>query len=407
MALPRRRGIVACAAALLLVLARQITLRDAFELVNWNVMFLFAGTLILADFFMQSRAPAWLAQAVVKKMRSARAAMLAICVLAGFLSISLENVAVVLLVAPVAFSVAEKLGVSPVRLLIAIAISSNLQGTATLIGDPPSMILAGHMKLSFNDFFVYQGRPGIFFAVQIGALASLLILAWLLRLRGKAPPTPAQERVESWVPSLFMLALIMALCVGSFVDREFKWFAGAASALLAGLATLWYRFFARWSPTRDVFLRRYDLDTTAFLLGVFVIAGALGSSGWIDFAARGLVAHLGPRLFYAFVGIVALSLLVSGFVDNVPFVLAMIPIVQKVAATMNCPTPLLMFGMLIGTCLGGNITPIGASANIVAVGMLRKRGYPVSFREFTAVGLPFTLAAVTSACAFVWWVWRA
>ncbi|MBN1269958.1 MAG: anion permease [Kiritimatiellae bacterium] len=404
-ALPRRRSLVACGGALLLVLTGQLTFFEAlFEQVNWNVIGLFFGTLILADLFMQSRMPAVMAEFLVSQTQTARGAMLAVCALSGFLSMSVENVAVVLLVAPIALSIAEKLKISPVRLLIGIAVSSNLQGTATLIGDPPSMILAGYMKMSFNDFFVYDGRAGIFFAVQLGALASLGVLAWLLREHREKTESIRQERVRSWTPTWFMAALVIGLSLTSMFDPEFKWLAGTLTLVLAALSMLWYRFFARWHMTRDL-LKKLDWDTTFFLIGIFVIVGGLSESGWLDQLAGSMAAHLGGSLILAFIAIVLVSVLISGFVDNVPFLLAMIPVVQKVADSMGAPVPLLMFGMLIGACLGGNITPIGASANLVAMGILKKRGYVVSFRQFMSVGIPFTVAAVIAACLFVWWLW--
>jgi Na+/H+ antiporter NhaD/arsenite permease-like protein len=133
--------------------------------------------------------------------------------------------------------------------------------------------------------------------------------------------------------------------------------------------------------------------------------GALSESGWLDVAASGISGAVGDRLFVAFLAILLVSVCISAFVDNVPFLLAMIPVTQKVADTLQAPVPLLMFALLIGSCLGGNITPIGASANVVAVGLLKKRGYVVSFGEFMKIGIPYTLAAVTAAALFVWLVW--
>jgi Na+/H+ antiporter NhaD/arsenite permease-like protein len=126
----------------------------------------------------------------------------------------------------------------------------------------------------------------------------------------------------------------------------------------------------------------------------------------MDRLAAWLAGSVGDHLGLAFVMIVAFTVVVSGFVDNVPFLLMMIPVTQQVAAQIGAPVPLLLFGLLIGACLGGNITPIGASANVVTLGILRRRGCTVTFREFFKIGVPFTLAAVLCACLFVWLVWR-
>lgn len=402
---PSRRSLVSCGGALALILLGAIEWREALLVkVDWNVMGLFIGTLVLAELFMLSRVPAMLAERLVDRTPTARGAMLVLCALSGVISMFVENVAVVLLVAPVALSLAEKLKTSPVPLLIGIAVSSNLQGTATMIGDPPSMILAGFMNMSFLDFFVYEGRPGIFCAVQIGAIGSLLVLAWCFRAHREGVRAIPVEKARSWTPSILLGVLILGLSISTIPDPGFDWFAGSYTLVLAIIGMVWHRFVARWGRSRHL-ARTLDWDTTFFLMGVFVLVGALSDSGWLDKLATGISTISGSREAMAFTVIVIFSVIVSGFVDNVPFLLAMIPVVQKVAEQMHTPVPLLMFGLLIGACLGGNLTPIGASANVVALGMLRKQGHMVSFRQWMGIGIPFTLAAVLSACVFVWVVW--
>jgi Na+/H+ antiporter NhaD/arsenite permease-like protein len=403
--LPARRSWTACLGGALLIATGALGWRDAlFSKINWNVMGLFFGTLILAELFLMSRVPAMLAEWLVDKSKSTRVAMLSLCLLASVISMFVENVAVVLLVAPVALSLADKLKASPVPLLIGIAVSSNLQGTATMIGDPPSMILAGYLHMGFWDFFAYQGKPGIFFAVQIGALASLGMLAVLYRGFRDKSTLFRQEKARSWVPSVLLGFLILGLSFATAFDPEFAWFAGTYTLGLSAIALLWYSLYARWGSTRKL-IATLDWDTTFFLIGVFVLVGGLSDSGWMDQLAGFMANSVGGSVVLAFALIVVFSVILSGFVDNVPFLLVMIPVAQKVADQLHAPVPLLMFGLLIGACLGGNLTPIGASANVVTLGILKKRGYTVSFGEFMRIGIPYTIAAVLSACAFVWWLW--
>ncbi|MDD4102752.1 MAG: SLC13 family permease [Kiritimatiellae bacterium] len=404
-ALPTRRSWTACTGGLLLVLTTSLTWREALlEKISWNVMGLFFGTLILAEMFLLSRVPAVMAEWLVDRCRSTRLAMLALCMLSGVISIFVENVAVVLLVAPVALSLADKLKINPVPLLIGVAVSSNLQGTATMIGDPPSMILAGHMRMGFWDFFVYQGKIGIFFAVQTGMLASLAVLAFLFRKNKDKPAQIDQEQALSWTPAAMLGVLVLGLSFATVIDPEFRWFAGTFTLVLGAVALVWFRLRVRWTSTRAL-VRALDWDTTFFLIGVFVLVGGLSDSGWMDHLAEFMSKTVGSGPLLAFVMIVVFAVVISGFVDNVPFLLVMIPVTQKVAAHMQVEVPLLMFGLLIGSCLGGNLTPIGASANVVTIGILRKRGYTVSFRDFMRVGIPFTVAAVVSSCVLVWLVW--
>ncbi len=402
---PRRRSVIAITGALAVIFSGSLSWRQAvLESIQWNVVGLFFGTLLLAELFMQSRMPAVIAEKLVDSTRTMRGAMLAICALSSVLSMFVENVAVVLVVAPVALSLAEKLKISPVKLLILIALCSNLQGTATLVGDPPSMILAGYLKMTFNDFFVYHGRPSIFFVVQGGAFGAALVAVVLLYRYRERIKLVSTEKVQSYTPSILMSILIVGLSFSALFDRNFKWFAGSFAMTLGGAGLLWYRFRARWGRIR-VLISTLDWDTTFFLIGVFVVVGAVGNSGWLETLARiiSMAASNSPiRVYFLIVG---MAVIVSAFVDNVPFLLAMIPVTQNVAGYLGVKVPLLMFGLLVGACLGGNITPIGASANIVTIGILRRTGYCVSFREFMAIGIPFTLSAVVAASALVWIIW--
>ena len=402
---PRNRSVIAIAGALAVISAGSLSWRQAvLECVQWNVIGLFFGTLLLAELFIQSRMPAFIAEKLVDSTRTMRGAMLAICALSSVLSMFVENVAVVLVVAPVALSLAERLKISPVRLLILIALFSNLQGTATLVGDPPSMILAGYLKMTFNDFFAYQGRPGIFFMVQAGALGATLIAIFLFRRHREIIKLVLVEKVRSYTPSALILVLIGGLSVSALFDPDFKWFAGVFAMFLGGAGLLWYKFRAQWGRIR-ILISTLDWDTTFFLIGVFIVVGAVENSGWLEILAYKISTAAGDSPLRAYILIVGLAVIVSAFVDNVPFLLAMIPVTQTVAERLNANMPFLMFGLLIGACLGGNITPIGASANIVTIGILRKTGYHVSFREFMAIGIPFTLAAVFAASVLVWVIW--
>jgi Na+/H+ antiporter NhaD/arsenite permease-like protein len=378
-------------------------IRDFMEFINWNVLGIFAGTLVLAELFILSRVPVLLSDILVERSKNVGMAILWVCILASFISAFVENVATVLIVAPVAIALSRKLKVSPVPFLIGLAISSNLQGTATLIGDPPSMILAGRLGLNFNDFFIYRGRPGIFFAVQMGAVASFLVLYLIFRrYRQPVEPLP-RERVTSWTPTLLMGALIIALAISPTWDPEFRYLGGLICIGFALIGLAWQALRNR-RKTVEI-LRQYDLDTTLFLAGIFVMVGILEQVGLIEDLKNFLVSTLGSNPFINYVFIVWFSVIVSGFIDNVPYITAMIPVTMKLSEALGLSGPLLTFGLLIGSCLGGNITPIGASANIVSVGILRRQGYHVSFMEFVRIGLPFTVAATLASFLFVWWIW--
>ncbi|GAB4342230.1 MAG: SLC13 family permease [Candidatus Abyssubacteria bacterium] len=402
--IPRRRMHSALAGSFLLLVLGVVSPAKAFLLINWNVMGIFWGTLVVAELFMASNAPAYFAEVVVERTSNAVWAILAICVLTSILSAFVENVATVLIIAPVALAITDRLHISPVPMIISLAVSSNLQGAATLIGDPPSMLLAGFAKMTFNDFFVYQGRPGIFFAVQLGALASFATLYWIFRHMRQEVHIERTQRVHSWTPLGMLVVMIVLLALSSFIDPGFGYMAGVICTLFGIAGALWHAIFRKGNVLR--LFTSLDWQTTFFLMGVFVVVGALTEVGWVEDVVPVFTRISGDNVFVAYTVIVWISVLFSAFIDNVPYLLAMLPVAQALAAKLGVSDTLLLFGLLIGASIGGNITPIGASANIVSVGILSRRGHHVSLKEFAKIGLPFTIVATLTAYAFLWFVWH-
>lgn len=400
---PGRRSVVAISAAGLLLITGVLSFSEAFRSVNWNVMGIFVGTLLVADVFMKSRVPAVIAEIIVDKAKNTTWAILLLCALTGFISAFVENVATVLIIAPIALTLARKINLNPMKMMIAIAISSNLQGTATLIGDPPSMLLAGFTKMNFADFFLYIGKPSIFFAVELGALVSFFVLMFLFRKeRHKVKVIPV-EKVHSWIPSVFLVLLIILLAASSFFDTGFTCAAGIICMIIGVISVVWEKISSRGRAVE--LIKSLDWDTALFLVGIFILVGSLTLTGWIDNIAQSLSSIIGRNIFLGYTLLVLISVVVSAFVDNVPFLAAMLPVAIQIASKLNVNPSLFLFGILIGASLGGNITPIGASANIVACGILKKEGYIVGFKQFIKIGLPFTLVTVITASMFVWLIW--
>lgn len=402
--LPKKRTPIALLGAGVLVLARAVSLGEALSAINWNVMGIFVGTLVVADVFMKSRVPAFLAELIVNRAKNTAWAILLICALTGIISAFVENVASVLIVAPIALTLARKLQLNPVKMMIALAISSNLQGAATLIGDPPSMLLGGFARMTFGDFFLYKGRASIFFAVELGAVFSFAVLYFVFRRHREKEVILRMEKVNSWVPTFLLAAMIFALAVSSFFDPGFSYTAGVICMVFGIVCALYETFRNKGDLIQG--LKSLDWDTTFFLIGIFILVGGLTLTGWIEKISAALSAMVGQNVFWGYTLLVFLAVLFSAFIDNVPFLAAMLPVALSMSEKLGIDPSLLLFGLLIGASLGGNITPIGASANIVACGLLKKEGYIVRFREFLKIGLPFTLAAVLAAYLFIWFVWR-
>ena len=405
------RTVTVWAAVVVLFVFRVIDLRGAIAAIDWNVVLLYFGMLFVSEAFLYSRMPDYFATHVVGRTGKVGAAMLLLCILTGLLSVALENVAVVLLMAPVALSISRSCNISPGPLFVGMAVSSNLQGAATLIGDPPSMLLAGFTGMSFNDFFVVNGKPSIFFAVQVGAIVSAFVLA--LAFRGERRPMPAIEpvHIRSKTPAFIILALVLSLVVTSTFFHSTHIATGLVCAIYGAISAAWYVFHVHRSEEGNGADKRKNLSRTLFnldwqtglfLIGVFVLVSSLTSTGLMSLIADLILSISGSNAFAIFLLVVGISVLVSAFVDNVPFLVAMLPVLKTLTASSEADPNLFYFGLLIGASVGGNITPIGASGNIVAMGIVKREGYSVRFFDFVKIGLPFTLVAVMASAAFLW-----
>lgn len=336
------------------------TPKQALDAISWNVILLYFGMLFVGEVFLYSKMPDYLATLFASKTRSVAIAMVVICCFTGALSILLENVAVVLLVAPIAISISKKCDINPVPLFIGMAISSNLQGTATLIGDPPSMLLGSFANLNFNQFFFLQGKPGIFFAVQIGAVVSAVVLYRLFRKYNKPMPKLVPERHLSLVPSILIVLLIICLILSSFAQNIPDYSAGLLCCIFGAICFLWYLWHSKKTDIMK-FVNTLDWQTGVFLIGIFVLVQSLSVSGVINDMAQMIIRISGKNAFVAFMIILWSSVFLSAFIDNIPFLVAMLPVTKLLTEHIGTSPYLFYFALLIGASVGGNITPIGAS----------------------------------------------
>jgi len=407
-AFPHKKSWATLGAALLVILLGVVTPAHALlVLVNWNVLMIYVGSLVIAELFIYSRVPARIADNIVDRSPNVGIAIVAILMMTGIISAFVENVATVLVMAPIALALSKKLKMNPTYFMVGLAVMANLQGTATLVGDPPSMIFASFAKYGFNDFFVFAGKPSIFFAVQVGMIAGALFFYFYFVRESTQKVDLDREKILSMVPTWLLILMILGLAVTSFFQTGISLAAGLLVLILGILGLLWFRIIREESRADSLkMIKGLDWDTIAFLIGIFIVVGAIGEVGLLtDFAAY-LSGLVGSNVLLGFVVIVGVSVLISGFVDNVPYIIVMLPVAASLASGMNLKPELYMFALLIGSCLGGNLTPFGASANIVAVGILKKQGINMTFVDWLKIGLPFTLLTTTAASLFLWVVWR-
>ena len=401
----RRVWIVLGAAAVFLV-SRVLPVGNVPSAIDWNVLLMIAGTMLLVHYFIESKMPNRIADILLDHSKNVMMVTILMSLFAGVISAFIDNTATVLMVAPVGLAICKKLKINPVPMLLSIAVSSNLQGAATLVGDTTSIMLGAYAKMDFLDFFWMRGRPGIFFAVELGALATVPVMMFLFRKDRDLISSNARTKVKTIVPSILLVGLVAALVLASFIKDKPDITNGLICLAFAVVAALHDRLHSgSWSRAKDA-LRSVDLETIALLAGLFIVIAGITEVGVISDLA-GIIAKVGGNnLFLLYTIIVWGSVIISAFIDNIPYVATMLPVITGICASLQIEPYLLYFGLLSGATLGGNITPIGASANITAVGILKKEGYETSFGDFMRIGIPFTLTAVVVGYLFIWFVWR-
>ena len=376
-----------------------------FELINWNILMIYIGSMIIAALFIYSKVPAIIADRIVSHSPNTGIAVVLILAMTGIISIFVENVATVLVMAPIAMALSKKLKLNPIPFMIGLAVMSNLEGTATLVGDPPSMIFASYSGYNFNDFFIHQGKLSIFFIIQAGMIVGCIFFYCIFgRVKEKAQIE--KDSAISYVPLYLLLLMIFGLAGISFFSTELGYSSGCFVLGLGIIGLLWYKFNQK-KTNSDLWtlVKELDWETIFFLIGIFVVVGAISETGLLQDFAVFIEKLIAGNIFLGFVLILAFSVLISGFVDNVPYIIVMLPVAQTLANNIGVAPEIYMFALLVGSCLGGNLTPFGASANIVAMGILKKEGYPVNFGGFLKISAPFTVLTTAAAAAVLWIIW--
>ena len=405
LALPKYRSYTAVITAVLFIVLGILPVKNALTAINYNVIMMLTGTMLIVELFIESDMPSYMAENLLKIVPNVQWAVVLLSLFAGIISAFVDNVATVLMVAPVGIEVCKKIKTNPVPVIISIAVSSNLQGAATLVGDATSILLGSYADLSFNDFFWFNGKPGICFAVELGALLTIPVILFLFRHEKGKVNEEVTVKITDYTPTYFLIGMIISLIVASQFENKPELTNGF---ICCGLALILIVIEAIKQKNIKVIpntIITLDIETLLLLCGLFVVIEGITEAGVIEKIVEIFMNAGGDNVFVMYTLIVFVSVLVSAFIDNIPYVATMLPVVTGIAAMMGISPYLFDFGLLIGAILGGNITQVGASANIAGIGILRKNGYEVKNSDFFRIGIPFTLVAVLSGYLFLWFVW--
>ncbi|GGL45131.1 ArsB/NhaD family transporter [Phycicoccus endophyticus] len=401
------RTAVALGGAALMVVLGVVRGKDVFFSeetgVDWNVIFLLLGMMIIVSILRQTGVFEFVAIWAAQKAKARPFRMMVLLVvITALASALLDNVTTVLLVAPVTLLLCERLALAPVPFLLAEAMASNIGGAATLIGDPPNIIIASRAGLTFNDFLVHLAP------IVLVLLVAFVGLAWLLWGRRLRYNGERAEAVMQLTPGetisdhrlLRRMLVVLGLVLLGFLTHSLTHLEPSLVALLgAGAAVLVSRL-----PSED-FLADVEWETLLFFAGLFVMVGALVNAGVIHELAQSLTDTIGDNYLVASQGVLVGSAVLSGIVDNIPYVATMSPIVHDLVGAGGDLPPgqqSLWWALALGADLGGNATAIGASANVVVTGIARRNEHPISFWTFTKYGLVVTAVTVGLCVPYVW-----
>jgi Na+/H+ antiporter NhaD/arsenite permease-like protein len=400
------RVVVVLGAAGLLLLLQVVDASDAFHSeefgVDWNVVFLLFGMMVIVGVLKQTGLFEYLAIWSAKKARGRPFRILVMLVLlTAVASALLDNVTTVLLIVPVTVLISERLSISPVPFLIAQVMASNIGGTATLVGDPPNIIIASEAGLSYLDFLLNLGPVVILTMVVFIALLRVLFRRTFEVDPDRAAELMALDEREALErgPLLTQSLVVLGLVTVAFVLHGTLGYEPSVVALVgAGSLLIIVR------RETESFLREVEWQTLVFFMGLFVMVGALVKSGVVERMASLAVEATGGSVLVGVLLVLWVSAVMSAAVDNIPYVATMAPLVTALIAALPAsvdPEPL-WWSLALGADFGGNATAIGASANVVVLGLAERAGWRIRFIEFAKYGLVVTLASVLVATLYVW-----
>ncbi|MGH3678600.1 MAG: ArsB/NhaD family transporter [Mycobacterium sp.] len=370
--------------------------------IDWNVIFLLFGMMIIVGVLRQTGVFEYIAIWSAKRAKgSPLRIMILLALVTAVASAMLDNVTTVLLIAPVTLLVCDRLGINPVPFLMAEVFASNIGGAATLVGDPPNIIIASRAGLTFNDFLVHMAPIVIVVMVVFIAMVPFLFRgSFGVDAARAADVMSLNEREAIRDPTLLVKCGIVLVAVfAAFVLHSFLHIEPSVVALLGGGALI---LISRLEQRE--YLASIEWETLLFFAGLFVMVGSLVKTGVVEALARSATEFTDGNALLTVMLILGVSAPVSGIIDNIPYTATMTPIVSELSATMTdlAHPDVLWWALALGADFGGNLTAVGASANVVMLGIARRADSPISFWEFTRKGFVVTVMSIALAAVYMW-----
>ncbi len=393
------RTLLALLGGLAVVALGIIDQHEAFAAIDLNVIFLLVGMMVIAGTLARTGLFEWLAvRTVVLSHGEPMRLLLLLALVTAVLSAFLDNVTTVVLTTPVTLSIARRLGVSPMPYLISQILASNIGGTATLIGDPPNILIGSAANLGFADFIVHLGP-----VTALVFVAFAVVMRVMFRGRLRVPSERREQALEATEAGTITdrPLLVRGLAVGGLTLLGFLFHTalGLEAATIAMLGATVLLLIARLDP-HDAF-RDVEWSTLLFFVGLFVLVEAVVHVGIVGGVADELARLTAGNSAVASIALLWFSAIASAIVDNIPYTATAIPVVQRLVED-GMPAMALWWSLALGACLGGNLTIVGASANVVVANLAERAGHPIRFGEFFRYGAVVVAVSLAISTGYVW-----
>ena len=391
-------GLTAALTLVVLILLGRRTYMEVLEGIDVDTIILLMAMMTMVTIMAEANIFTYLAIKIIKKThKNPFLLMTILCLSTGIISGFIDNVTTVILMAPIIINIAKRIRIDPRPLLVAIILESNIGGTATLIGDPPNILIGTFADLGFNDFIVNLGPIVAIDMIVTLAILKFIFKDWFTMWKHRIRYFAIDETIEINRPLMYKSLIIFSITITLFFLEDTLGYPPAIPALIgAGLLLA--------TTSREVTIHRalegVEWTTLVFFIFMFIIIRGVQILGVMDFIA-GNIASLNMPKEALIIVIVWVSAIFSAFVDNIPFVMSMIPVIQKLNMTLGIAGPVLYWALSLGGCLGGNGTLVGASANIVVASVAEKHGYDISFKYFLGKGMPIMIVTVGLATIYL------
>lgn len=399
------RTIVAMLGAAIIIVIGVVSQEKAFASIDFNTIGLLIGMMIIVGITRQSGVFEYLAIKSAKIVGGKPLAIMAIFALVTALaSALLDNVTTVLLIVPVTYAITDRLNISPIPFLFAEIFASNIGGTSTLIGDPPNIMIGSATGLGFMDFVTNLALP-----IMVILMVTIAIMVFMFRKQLQTTDDRIQsifelnekESIKDW-RLLKRCLIVLGLTIIGFLLHQSLHLESATIALL-GAAVL--MLITDENP--EEVLLNVEWPTIFFFAGLFILVGGLVETGVIELIAKKALLITEGSLVKTGMLVLWMSAIASAFVDNIPFVATMIPLLQTMGQLSSLPMEPTWWALSLGACLGGNGTLIGASANVIVAGMAERHGTPIRFMDYLKLGFPLMLVSIVLSMSYLYiFFWR-